>query len=189
MSDTANSVTFQIFYETRVGESICVLGSIEELGTWKEYKCHLTWTEGHIWVSKEPILTKHKRFFYKYVLLDEGKMVMWERGVDRIADLTLLPVDMQQQTVIRDKSVKHYTVNDVWQQFAIKFSVFDPFGAKDDQLWFESTAHGKIEMTPTRSSEWLVSKYGKNVVTWECTLKHANDFENNEGEFIGDSGL
>ena len=57
--DQECQVTFSIFYETKVGESICVLGSIEELGSWKEYKCHLTWTEGHIWVSKDPIITKN----------------------------------------------------------------------------------------------------------------------------------
>jgi hypothetical protein len=42
-------VNFKVFYQTIPGESICVLGSIPELGSWKELKCHLKWTEGHIW--------------------------------------------------------------------------------------------------------------------------------------------
>lgn len=73
-----------------MGESICVTGSIEELGKWKEYKCHLTWTEGHIWVTKEPLVTKSNKFFYKYALLNEGELVQWEMGIDRIADLSIM---------------------------------------------------------------------------------------------------
>lgn len=43
------NVNFKVFYQTIPGESICVLGSIPELGSWKTLKCHMTWTEGHIW--------------------------------------------------------------------------------------------------------------------------------------------
>ena len=52
------SLNLSIQYETKLGESICVIGSLEELGQWNEYKCHLRWTEGHLWVTDKPILTR-----------------------------------------------------------------------------------------------------------------------------------
>lgn len=179
----SNHVTFSIFYETRVGESLCVTGSIQELGLWKEYKCHLVWTEGHIWVSEAPIITKSNKFFYKYVLLDEGKMVKWEMGIDRIADLSILPEKS------KGKEARHYELNDVWQQFNVRFSVFDAFGDANDSLWLESPTLGKVDMKrSSKTTGWLESKYGKNVVVWECTIKQSNDFLNTEGEFH-DNGL
>lgn len=82
---------FAIYYETIVGESIAVVGNLEELGKWKEYKCHLIWTEGHIWRSSKPIIVRESYFEYKYVLLEDDKVNSWEEGVNRIADLDLLP--------------------------------------------------------------------------------------------------
>lgn len=85
-------VNFKVFYQTIPGESICVLGSIPELGSWKELKCHLKWTEGHIWQMTQPFVTAHANFTYKYVLMDNEmtEMVRWESGIDRIAELPLL---------------------------------------------------------------------------------------------------
>ena len=41
----------------------------------------------------EPVITNQPYFTNKYVLMDKDKteMVRWESGVDRIADLRLLP--------------------------------------------------------------------------------------------------
>ena len=54
------------------------------------------------------MVTKSNKFFYKYVLLDEGKMVKWEMGIDRIADLSILPEKS------KDRDARHYEMNDVW---------------------------------------------------------------------------
>ena len=44
-------VTFRIQYETNPGESLCIIGSSPELGSWKDFsKARLKWTEGHVWV-------------------------------------------------------------------------------------------------------------------------------------------
>ncbi len=53
----------------------------------------MKWTEGDIWVSKEPLITNSFFFSYKYSLFEkEGyQLVGWERGVDRIADLEIMP--------------------------------------------------------------------------------------------------
>ena len=67
--------------------------------------------------------------------------------------------------------------------------MFDPFGQSEDSLWLESPTLGKIDMIRSnKTNGWLESKYGKNVETWECTIKHSNDFQNNEGEFL-DNGM
>ena len=75
-----------------MGESVAVLGSIPELGSWKEHKHHLKWTDGHYWVSEKPIITRNSCFFYKYIVLQDLKdQKGWEGGMDRCADLKLLP--------------------------------------------------------------------------------------------------
>lgn len=77
--------------ETKFGQSVCIVGSIKELGEWNEFKFHCEWTEDHHWVTKQPIITQSPFFRYKYVLLEDGNLKGWERGIDRIAQLTILP--------------------------------------------------------------------------------------------------
>jgi len=84
-------LNLKIFYETNFGEDLYVLGHIEEMGSWKKYKCGLLWTEGHIWVTEKPIITNEPYFAYKYILLEQGSLKVWETGVNRMADLTILP--------------------------------------------------------------------------------------------------
>lgn len=64
------SVTLSVRHETVVGENLCVLGSIPELGMWKEFKCKMVWTAGHVWKTVKPIITNEPAFRYKYALLD-----------------------------------------------------------------------------------------------------------------------
>lgn len=91
IGDGYYALHFSIFYETIVGESIAVVGNLEELGKWKDYNIHLIWTEGHIWRSLQPIIVRESYFEYKYVLLQDNEVVAWEQGVNRIADLDSLP--------------------------------------------------------------------------------------------------
>jgi len=44
-------VNFKIKHEVKFGESIAVVGSIDDLGNWKEYKHHLIWSPDNIWKS------------------------------------------------------------------------------------------------------------------------------------------
>ena len=76
-------------YATVPGESIGVIGSTEELGAWKNVRVHLQWTTGNVWVSSEPFITQKNYFQWKYVLLKDGNLVHWERGIDRNADLEI----------------------------------------------------------------------------------------------------
>jgi hypothetical protein len=44
------SLTFKIKMETKMGESMSVVGSLNELGRWKDFRvAKMKWTEGHIW--------------------------------------------------------------------------------------------------------------------------------------------
>ena len=76
---------------------MCILGDGVDLGNWKDTKkCTMSWTEGHIWVLDEPIITTQPYFKYKYCLCDtkEGAdELLFERGIDRILDLRLLDED------------------------------------------------------------------------------------------------
>ena len=86
-------ITFRVHKEVNYGETLCVLGSIPELGNWKEFKHHMKWSEGNIWESITPLSTHSFYFQYKYTLLeDKGtRQIDWEKGVDRLADLELMP--------------------------------------------------------------------------------------------------
>ena len=64
---------------------------VSELGMWKDFKFHLKKTDGDLWFTEKPILTKKRFFCYKYVILhQDGSLNTWENGVDRIADLEIL---------------------------------------------------------------------------------------------------
>lgn len=84
------ALSLKIKYETQYGQHLCVVGSIPQLGKWKEYSYDLAWTPGHVWVSKKPIVVSVPLFQYKYVLMKDGQVERWERGVNRVADLRML---------------------------------------------------------------------------------------------------
>lgn len=78
------------------GQSLCVLGSIPELGTWHEFKHHMKNIGNDTWESVSSLFTQNFFFQYKYCIMVENgtKRIGWEKGVDRLADLELMP-DMQ----------------------------------------------------------------------------------------------
>ena len=75
-----------------MGQMLYVMGGIEELGNWQEYKCPMSWTEGHYWVANVDVKSG-SYFQYKYVIVNEGghEEPIWEGGIDRVADLAILP--------------------------------------------------------------------------------------------------
>ena len=91
---------FKLKLKCRVEQNqrIAVIGSIPELGNWQELVCFMKLTEGNIWVLEQPhIQTMEPHFTYKYVLLEDDRVLRKEAGIDRIADLELLP-DLTAQT-------------------------------------------------------------------------------------------
>jgi hypothetical protein len=76
------SVTFKLKYVTVPGEDLYVIGDLPQLGGNKDLKYSLMWTEGHIWVSEQPLLTSTPYFSYKYVKVDRGmKIIDQEDGI------------------------------------------------------------------------------------------------------------
>ena len=103
------NLTLKIFYKTNFGESLQVVGSIQELGAWKAYVCPLRWTEGHIWEVQVQI--KSAWFFcYKYVVMKEGKAVRWEKGPKRVADLSILPDSRKKRSSLASESSSSWSV-------------------------------------------------------------------------------
>lgn len=210
---------FSIYYETIVGESIAVVGNLGELGKWKEYKCHLIWTEGHIWRSAQPIVVRESYFEYKYVLLENDKVVAWEEGVNRIADLDALPevkdfkdiemanstpnmaknnLNLNQQKLMlpdeyKNKQVKHCQFKDLWEQYVVRFSIFDPLYQKGDEMYLQpSSLSGmdSIRMQRASTSEnWLTAKYGKPIQIWHCDVSMKNMNGDSEGQYLQGSNV
>ncbi len=59
----------------------------------------MDWKSGDLWVSSSPLRTNVSHFNYKYAVFRNNykERIGWERGVDRIADLKVLP-DKSYQT-------------------------------------------------------------------------------------------
>ena len=72
-------IEFKVKYETVPGQKLYVMGSIEELGSWEQFKCCMTWTEGHYWITKDLRIKSASYFQYKYALInDKDSEVVWE---------------------------------------------------------------------------------------------------------------
>ena len=98
-SDQLYTVNMQVKYKTQNGQKLAISGNIPELGMWKKFNFQMKAVDG-TWITESPIITKKRYFQYKYVLLNaDGSLCTWERGVDRIADLDILPDLNQGQNV------------------------------------------------------------------------------------------
>ena len=92
----------------------------------------MKWTEGHIWVSIAPLQTYDHYFQYKYVLIETGKPPLWEKCVNRIADLRILKTtqsdyintDKFQDSIIKKSRILE--LNDEWEKFELKLSILIP---------------------------------------------------------------
>lgn len=79
-------------------------------------------------------MTKKRYFQYKYVLLNQdGSLSTWERGVDRIADLDILP-DINQKTGKGVQSMKSVEIIDDWEKFRMNFMINYPSLGDDIEL-------------------------------------------------------
>lgn len=62
----------------------------------------MKWTEGHFWVAENLSIQGKSFFLYKYVIIENSKVKLWENGANRIADLKILP-DKSTETYISSK--------------------------------------------------------------------------------------
>ena len=77
-------INFEIKFDTFIGQSISIIGSIDKLGNWDEYKAlNMNWTEGNIWKANIEY-DDNKGFEYKFIFMENGAIKKWEDGINRI---------------------------------------------------------------------------------------------------------
>ena len=93
VGQTTYYLNLSVYFKKDGFQELCVLGELPELGKWKETKVWMKWTKGDIWVIEQPIITTKQYFTFKIAIADrsQSKLIQFERGVDRICDLELLP--------------------------------------------------------------------------------------------------
>lgn len=144
-SDDAYTIEFSIKYSTQIGENIYILGSLKELGNWKESKMKLKWTEGHIWKGSLKLPSEITNFTYKFVCAGD-KHMRWEQGADRIFD--------KSKFEINDDMIN---LDCVWEHFSISFNIYYPLSNSTEYMqvvgdlkelgsWFKNGA-SPIKMT------------------------------------------
>lgn len=183
-------VTLKVPYETIIGQSLFVMGSIPELGNWTEFVCPMTWTEGHIWVTKDLVVHSQPIFQYKYVIKQEHGETIWEGGMDRIADLTIL---VNQNKDMPKPSVKHVQLQDEWEHFAVKFSVNynldnDYYNVRingsREELGDWKDGSGPVQMDRCETARWFMpTKYGGKLKPWEIFVRMKNDLTDLNNSF------
>lgn len=122
-------LTLKIKYRTIYGQSIAVCGSHAIFGRWNaDHAYNLDWHEDHIWMATVE-LPYHPYngyqedrgvFVYKYCMKADGNFLHYENGVDRIADLRLLPGPVD------SNGLRHVELFDTWEQFEVNFMVYEP---------------------------------------------------------------
>ena len=171
-SATSYTLSLKIKYETQYGQHLCVVGSVPQLGNWKEYKYELAWTPGHFWVSKAPVAASVPLFQYKYVLMKDGKMERWERGVNRIADLRLLARRQRngrQQDTGKVKSALNskedpsiaLELEDEWERFRLRTTVVVPSVQQVHSVSCTGADGMTFQLTQGKSADWAQPKHGE----------------------------
>lgn len=88
-------VTFKLNHRVKYGKIICIVGSIMELGKWKEYSINKMKCLDGVWMHDVRISRSRGCFMYKYLILNPNKetgdleLECWEEGYNRIFDLFL----------------------------------------------------------------------------------------------------
>ena len=80
-----DKIIFQIKYDTKLGEDLAIIGSINELGNWNPYNSlKMGWNEGNIWKTELYINDKTiLDFEYKFIVTSGGFVKRWEEGYNR----------------------------------------------------------------------------------------------------------
>ena len=82
-----NKIYFYIKYDSKYGDNIGILGSIEELGNWCQDKIlYLKWNKGNIWTGDVELSSDIEKFEFKFINRHDG-VIFWERGLNNVVDL------------------------------------------------------------------------------------------------------
>lgn len=186
------SVNFRMRFSTTTGEDIGVIGDLPELGNWDPKKClKLKWFQDHVWETEVPLVTNRPYFKYKYVQYNPATQI--EDGMDRLAELRLLPeiknrgVTQRQQAgalthaIVQSQSIKQVELNDEWQAFRAHFTTWHTqdvtmrISGSRPELgdWGKGSGHLVMRRAPN-SRTWMHNQYGTPMRPYECivTIKH-----------------
>ena len=104
-------INFEIKFDTFIGQSISIIGSIDKLGNWDEYKAlNMNWTEGNIWkanIEYDDI----KGFEYKFIFMENGAIKKWEDGINRIFSFSQIK-NLLEPNLISGKIIKLNNIMD-----------------------------------------------------------------------------
>ena len=79
-----DTINFEIKYDTKMGESLSIIGSLNELGSWKQKKAlKMKWNEGNIWKVSLKFNNNIKDFEYKFIVIECNNVKYWEDGNNR----------------------------------------------------------------------------------------------------------
>ena len=126
--------------------------------------------------------------------------MIWERGVNRIANLEMMTSDIdcekQDMDPVETPSGRAYyppsyinsiQIHDIWQEFKVRFTIYDPLYQPEDEMWLKPNPDSGITAVPMRRTtfpeQWLQSKYGKPVHLWECEMYLKNEHNDGDGQF------
>eukprot|EP00826_Nyctotherus_ovalis_P038009 TRINITY_DN3522_c0_g1_i8.p1 TRINITY_DN3522_c0_g1~~TRINITY_DN3522_c0_g1_i8.p1 ORF type:complete len:389 (-),score=72.69 TRINITY_DN3522_c0_g1_i8:123-1289(-) len=111
------TVTFRIGYKTEYGQNLYIIGSTEELGSWKTFNHLMKWSEGHVWTID--LKLEEKRFEYKHVVRSATDTI-WEPGENRVCVLDILPLPI--------------VLDSVWNSYKVQFAVYFPLKNADEDV-------------------------------------------------------
>lgn len=79
-------IKFEIKFDTKLGESLAIIGSLNELGQWKHNRAlKMDWNPGNVWKCCMYLNNYNNiiDFEYKFIILENGQIKFWEDGNNR----------------------------------------------------------------------------------------------------------
>jgi hypothetical protein len=178
--DDKYTVKFSIKYQTYPGQNIYIFGNIPELGSWKENKFKLKWSEGHVWKGKLELSEGIDFFTFKFVCMSEdNKFRRWEEGPDRIFDKRKKEEDKE----------KAYKLECVWEHFSIAFNIYYPLSNETEHMqiigrpdemgaWFKNGGMPvKMSLTEPKTISGIMGKFWHAKVFLQANMKENYEFE------------
>ena len=122
-------IKFEIKFDTKLGESLAVIGSLNELGLWKENRAlKMEWNPGNIWKSCIYLNNYNNiiDFEYKFIILENGQIKFWEDGNNRTFIVSLITglIEPHINNKIKDNELNTIYISNVMNQSFI-FDVND----------------------------------------------------------------
>lgn len=107
-----NKIIFNIKYDSKYGDNIGILGSIEELGNWCQDKIlYLKWNKGNLWTGEVELSSDIEKFEFKFINRHDG-ITFWERGFNNVVDLKGLIQELKFQKKGRYNKYEYYYNSD-----------------------------------------------------------------------------